>query len=86
MSNLLHIGLNNDSLCLAANNRIDYSLLAVMNKKEKWIRFGIIDYLQDYGILRILESKAKTIKNIASGKKPTIIEAKAYRERFTSFA
>ena len=45
MSNLLHISLNNDSLMLANSNRIDYSLLAVVNKKEKWIRFGIIDYL-----------------------------------------
>lgn len=85
LSNLLHISLNNDSLCLAAGNRIDYSLLMVVNKKDKWIRFGIIDYLQDYTALRFVESKFKKfIMN--QGVNPTIIASRDYRERFVQFA
>lgn len=83
LSNLLHISLNNDSLCLANSNRIDYSLLAVVNRKDKWIRFGLIDYLQSYTIQRILESNFKKILNM--GTRPTIIEPKDYRLRFIKF-
>lgn len=56
LANWLHISINNDSLSLAKSNIIDYSLLAVVNKKDKWIRFGIIDFLQMYTVLRTLES------------------------------
>ena len=83
LSNLLHISLNNDSLCLANSNRIDYSLLAVVNRKDKWIRFGLIDYLQSYTIQRILESNFKKILNM--GTRPTIIEPKDYRLRYIKF-
>lgn len=82
-ANLLHISLNNDTLCLSKDQRIDYSLLAIMNRKERTIRFGIIDYLQTYTIERFMESNFKLIKNL--GKRPTIIEPNAYKERFRLF-
>ena len=73
LSNLLHISLNNDTLCLSKARRIDYSLLAVVNSKDKWIRFGIIDYLQEYNLKRKMESKLKKYV-LNAGRDPTIIE------------
>jgi hypothetical protein len=52
LANLLHICINNDSLCLSKTNIVDYSLLTIINKKTKRVRFGIIDYLQMYTIER----------------------------------
>jgi len=45
LANLLHICINNDSLCLSKNTIIDYSILTIINTRTKRIRFGIIDYL-----------------------------------------
>ena len=45
LANLLHICINNDSLCLQKTNIIDYSLLMIIDTKDKRVRFGIIDYL-----------------------------------------
>lgn len=83
LANLLHICINNDSLCLSKTNIIDYSLLTIINKKDKRIRFGIIDYLQMYTIERYFETQLKKVVNL--GIMPTIIEPKAYRMRFTYF-
>lgn len=83
LTDLLHISINNDSLCLDKSKRVDYSLLAVINNKDKWIRFGIIDYLQVYTPLRVLESNFKKAINL--GTRPTIIDPRAYRLRFSSF-
>ena len=82
-ADLLHISINNDSQMLASTNIIDYSLLTVINEKKKKIRFGIIDYLQMYTIQRLLETHLKKAINL--GTRPTIIEPKAYRERFSTF-
>lgn len=54
-----------------------------MNRKERQIRFGIIDYLQTYTIERFMESNFKFLKNL--GKRPTIIEPNAYKDRFRLF-
>lgn len=56
LANLLHICINNDSLCLSKTNIVDYSLLTIINKNTKRVRFGIIDYLQMYTIERQIES------------------------------
>lgn len=80
LANLLHICINNDSLCLSKTNIIDYSLLAIVNTKEKKIRFGIIDYLQMYTLVRQFETKFKKMINM--GQDPTIIAPAAYRSRF----
>ena len=45
MRSILKICINNDSLFLAKSNIVDYSLLAIINKTRKTIRFGIIDYI-----------------------------------------
>jgi len=83
LANLLHICINNDTLCLQKYNIVDYSLLMIINKKSKRIRFGIIDYLQMYTLEKYFETQLKKAINL--GANPTIIEPKAYRMRFTFF-
>jgi len=41
---MLKYCIHNDTLFLNKQNVVDYSLLLILNKKEKWIRVGIIDY------------------------------------------
>ena len=45
INRILHICINNDTLCLSKSNIIDYSLLTIVDKKHKKVRFGIIDYV-----------------------------------------
>jgi hypothetical protein len=65
-------------------NIIDYSLLAIVNQKEKTVRFGIIDYLQMYTLVRQFENKFKKVVNM--GQDPTIMAPRGYRRRFANFA
>jgi hypothetical protein len=45
MNRILHICINNDTLCLSKSNIVDYSLLTIIDMARKKIRFGIIDYV-----------------------------------------
>ena len=83
-ANQLHRQLALDSALLCRNNIIDYSLLTILDKKRRVVRFGIIDYLQFYTLKRQLETQYKTLVNL--GQMPTIIEPKAYGKRFCKFA
>ncbi len=83
LANLLHICINNDSLCLSKNTIIDYSILTIINTRTKRIRFGIIDYLQNYTKIRYLETGLKKVQYL--GTNPTIIDPQSYRLRFTTF-
>ena len=69
---------------MALNNIIDYSLLTIINRQHKTIRFGVIDYLQMYTLMRVFETNLKKAINL--GGRPTIIEPRAYAQRFTQFA
>jgi hypothetical protein len=80
----LHKQLEQDAQLLSRNNIVDYSLLTILDKKRRVVRFGIIDYLQFFTLKRQLETQYKTIINL--GHKPTIIEPKAYSQRFCKFA
>jgi len=53
------------------SNIVDYSLLVVIDRKLGSARFGIIDYLQQYNLTKLAESKLKIVKNLGSS--PTII-------------
>lgn len=79
MNKILNICVNNDTLCLAKSQIIDYSLLVIINTNTKKLRFGIIDYVQHYTLEKILESR---IKQILRGNEPTIIEPEKYKKRF----
>jgi hypothetical protein len=76
---MLQIAIANDSLFLAQNQIIDYSLLLIIDPVKKTLRIGIIDYIQQYTIEKELESYIKqTVSNI----KPTIIGPDLYKQRF----
>jgi len=52
----------------------------VIDKKKKTVRFGIIDYIQQYTMEKMVESKFKAI--IAAGGDPTILNPNLYKGRF----
>ena len=79
MNKILNICVNNDTLCLSKSEIMDYSLLVVINKKTKKVRFGIIDYVQHYNMEKRLENK---VKKIWKGIEPTIVEPERYKQRF----
>lgn len=58
---ILMICINNDSLFFSRSNIVDYSLLVIIDKEKKTIRFGIIDYIQQYTMEKMVESKFKAI-------------------------
>lgn len=67
---ILMIWINNDSLFFSRSNIVDYSLLVIIDNEKKTVRFGIIDYIQQYDGKKMIESKFKAI--IAAGDIPTI--------------
>lgn len=79
INRILHICINNDTLCLSKSNIIDYSLLTIVDTKRKKVRFGIIDYVQQYTLEKIFESK---FKNFVKGQEPTIVDPDKYKQRF----
>jgi len=80
LTRIMHICINNDTLCLSKSNIVDYSLLTIIDTKRKIVRLGIIDYVQQYTLDKILESKFKGL--VSGGKKPTIVEPELYKKRF----
>ena len=81
--NLLRKSINNDTSLLMKSNIVDYSLLVVIDRKLGSARFGIIDYLQQYNLTKLAESKLKIVQNL--GSRPTIISPQQYRLRFCLF-
>lgn len=77
---ILMICINNDSLFFSRSNIVDYSLLVIIDKKKKTVRFGIIDYIQQYTMEKMVESKFKAI--ITAGDVPTIVDPSPYKNRF----
>ena len=79
IKNIITMTLHNDTYLLSKNNIVDYSILAIVDMKKKLIRFGIIDYVQQYTLDKILENK---LKRLARGEQPTITDPQEYRKRF----
>ena len=52
MSRLLEIAIHNDTSFLSKNKKVDYSLIAWIDEEKKLIRLGIIDYIQDYNLVK----------------------------------
>ena len=48
MNRLMEIAIHNDASFLTRYNKVDYSFLAIVDRKNKLIRVGIIDYIQNY--------------------------------------
>jgi len=80
INRILHICINNDTLFLSKSNIVDYSLLTIIDSKRKKVRFGIIDYMQQYTLDKIFEGQFKRIIN--RGEVPTIVEPDKYKYRF----
>ncbi|CAD8079942.1 unnamed protein product [Paramecium sonneborni] len=59
---------------------VDYSLLLIINNKQKKIRMGIIDYLRFYTWDKETERLLKFV--LKGGKVPTIINPNDYKQRF----
>ena len=76
---LLEMSIWNDTLFLAKQNIVDYSLLLIVSTKYKVIAMGIIDYIAKYTFEKALEHKYKTI---VSTDNPTITRPTTYKNRF----
>ena len=72
--------LERDVSFLRDKELIDYSLLLVVNKQDKVVKVGIIDYLRKYDIKKKIEHNLKKIKNF--GQDPTIVNPSIYADRF----
>lgn len=69
-----------DSQFLAENEIVDYSLLVIMDIDNKVLKVGIIDYLQNFSLMKKGEYLIKKFKNL--GKNPTIVSPDTYANRF----
>lgn len=65
---------------LSNMNVMDYSLLIGINRKDREIRVGIIDYLRGYTLDKHIESWVKLLRR--PGEDPTIISPQQYAMRF----
>jgi 1-phosphatidylinositol-3-phosphate 5-kinase len=81
MSRLMEIAIHNDTCFLHRYEKIDYSMLVWIDHERKLIRIGIIDFIQNYDLVKSLESKFKQGLYFG-GHPPTILNPKSYKERF----
>ena len=76
---LLDMSIWNDTLFLAKQNIVDYSLLLIVSTSYQVITMGIIDYIAKYTFEKALEHK---YKKVISTDNPTITRPAAYKKRF----
>lgn len=76
---LLEAAIINDSLFLSKQNVIDYSVLLVISMNNMKICMGIIDYMQQYTLDKVIESK---YKSAVGTQVPTITHPDQYKARF----
>ncbi|MBW0477926.1 hypothetical protein O181_017641 [Austropuccinia psidii MF-1] len=77
----LQASLHNDTLFLASNNVMDYSLAVGFDEEKKEMYVGIIDYLQTYSWDKRLETLVKELGG-TSKEAPTVITPSLYKARF----
>ncbi|CAH7667084.1 hypothetical protein PPACK8108_LOCUS1470 [Phakopsora pachyrhizi] len=77
----LQASLHNDTLFLANNNVMDYSLAVGFDEQNQNLYVGIIDYLQTYSWDKRLETLVKELGG-TSKEAPTIITPSLYKARF----
>jgi len=80
MKRLFQMALHNDTFYLSKSNVVDYSLLCIIDKERRLLRVGIIDYIQQYTLDKILESRFKKV--VSRGEDPTIVDPEMYKHRF----
>ncbi|KAG0146018.1 hypothetical protein CROQUDRAFT_78200 [Cronartium quercuum f. sp. fusiforme G11] len=77
----LQASLHNDTLFLASNNVMDYSLAIGIDEENQELYVGIIDYLRTYSWDKRLETLVKELGG-SSKEAPTIITPSLYKARF----
>lgn len=70
-----------DAEFLCRMNRVDYSLLLILDDEQMTCKIGIIDYLREYTFDKQLEHYGKKYIHRAT---PTIVDANSYMKRFIS--
>ncbi|KQK10843.1 putative 1-phosphatidylinositol-3-phosphate 5-kinase FAB1D isoform X1 [Brachypodium distachyon] len=83
--NFLERAIWNDTSFLCRMNVMDYSLFVGVDKQNKELVFGIIDYLREYTWDKQLESWVKTSLVVPKNLSPTVISPKEYKIRFRAF-
>jgi 1-phosphatidylinositol-3-phosphate 5-kinase len=80
---LLRSSVHNDTLFLARQNVMDYSLMMAIDENRKELVVGIIDCIRTYTWDKKLESWIKD-RGFAGGNKnrPTVTSPKEYKKRF----
>ena len=76
---MLDMSIFNDTLFLAKQNIVDYSLLLIVSTSYKMLTVGIIDYIAKYTFEKALENK---YKSVVSTDNPTITKPTFYKNRF----
>jgi 1-phosphatidylinositol-3-phosphate 5-kinase len=80
----LKSALHNDTLFLAQNNVMDYSLIIGIDDERHELIVGIIDFIRTYTWDKKLESwvKERGLVGGGGGAKPTVVTPKMYKTRF----
>lgn len=79
----LKSALHNDTLFLAQNNVMDYSLIIGIDDERHELIVGIIDFIRTYTWDKKLESWVKERGLVGGGStKPTVVTPKMYKTRF----
>ena len=79
---LLQQSIWNDTLFLAQQNVMDYSLMVAIDETKKELVVGIVDYIRTYTIDKRLETWIKDRAFVGNKNRPTIMEPKEYKSRF----
>ena len=79
----LETALHNDSLFLANNKVMDYSLIVGIDKNSRELVVGIVDFLRPYTWDKRLETWVKETAYIGGGtREPTVLNPRVYKNRF----
>ena len=78
----MNFAIHNDTLFLYRHKIVDYSLLLIIDNKNRLLRVGILDHLIQYTIDKSAEEK---FKKFISGIHPTIIRPLFYKNRFREY-
>ncbi|CCI42918.1 unnamed protein product [Albugo candida] len=73
--------IQNDTTFLCRAGVVDYSILLMLNEKERVMVVGLIDYIHQFDFLKKMES---TSKASIMFRNPTIINPNAYQRRFVN--
>jgi len=71
--------LDRDCRFLMDQKIVDYSLLLIIDQKNRMVKCGIIDYLRKYDFIKMMEHK---FKKMYTGQDPTIVRPEIYANRF----